>query len=256
MPRPERRPRGRWSAVSARKAVGFVAVGLIAAALAATVRHAPRVLVRMSVFQVRTVRLEGARFFSEAEARKAAGLGADSNIWESRKAWERRLESHPLVRTARVRRIPPSTLSIRVVERTPIALAAGRVIEPVDPEGVRLPIDPVAAHLDLPILLVNPSDSTEALSLKRAAAELRRLADEVPDIYGVISDVQYRDGEMILRLGDALTRLRFRPPVSQLRLREAMAAMNDWLARFDLGPPGEVDLRFEDQVLVRARSGP
>ena len=256
MPRSRRRKGGWRSAVSARKALGFVAAGVLAAALAAGARHAPRVLSRMSVFQVRTVRLEGATFLSEAEARKAAGLGSDSNIWESKEVWVEALEGHPLVRSARVRRIPPSTLALQIEERAPVALAAGPVVEAVDPEGVRLPIDPVLAHLDLPILLVNPSDSTQAVSLKRAVAELSRLENEAPDIYAVISDVSYQDGEMVLRLGEALTRLRFRPPVSQRRLREAMAAMNDWLARFDQGPPGEVDLRFEDQVLVRDRSGP
>lgn len=256
MPRRKSSAKGRLSAFSARRALGFVAAGIIAAALAAGIRHAPRVLARMSVFQVQTLRLEGVTFLSEAEARQAAGLHPASNIWEPKEVWIHGLESHPLVRSARVRRIPPSTLAVRVVERTPVALTAGSVVQPVDPEGILLPIDPVAAHLDLPILLLNPTDSTQALSLKRAAAVLSRIGDEVPDIYAVISDVQYRDGEMILRLGDALTRLRFRPPVSERRLREGMAAMNDWSGRFDQGPPGEVDLRFEDQVLVRARSGP
>ena len=251
-----RRRKQRRRAFSARKALGFVAIAIVAATLAAGARHVPRVLARMAVFELRTVRLEGATYLTEGDVRKAAGLTPESNIWESRQAWVDGLESHPLVRSARIRRIPPSTLAVRVEERVPVALAAGPLVEPVDPEGVRLPIDPGAAHLDLPILLVDPGDSTQALALKLAAAELRRLEEEAPDVFAVVSDVQYEDGEMVLRLGDALTRLRFLPPLSSVRLKEGMAAMNDWAARFDQGPPGEVDLRFDDQVLVRARSGP
>ena len=238
-----------------RNVVGFLVVGAVAASLAASLRHIPRVLARLTVFEIETLRLEGATYLTVAEARRAAGIDAESNLWDSTEPWIQGLEKHPLVRSARIRRIPPSTVAVRVEERVPVALAADGMVSPVDPEGVRLPIDPAGAHLDLPLLLVDPEDSTKARLLKLAAAELDRIDSEAPDIFDVISDVQYKGDEMTLRLGDALTRLRYRPPVSEVRLREAMAAMNDWTARFKLGPPGEVDIRFDDQVVVRARSG-
>ena len=224
------------------------------AALIVGVRQAPKVLSGFAMFEVREVRVQGGRYLTEEMARQAAGIVSHSNLWDPKETWLAGLESHPLVRSATVRRIPPGTLTFEVVERDPVALVPGDVLEPVAGDGTQLPIDLSRVALDLPIVLLSESDSAGALEARVVAQELGRLQGFAPDVFAVTSEARYEGGHVTLRLGDSLTRLRYLPPLSEVRLREAMAAMNDWAARFNQGPPREVDLRFEDQVVVRARS--
>ena len=238
-----------------RPRLGFLGV-VVAATLGggALVRQVPRILVRLSAFQVENVRVEGARYLTEDQLRTAAGIVEGTNLWESKEGWIRGAQGHPLVRTVSVRRTPPNGLVFQIEERDPVAFVAAGTLHPVDALGIELPIDPAKSLLDLPIVTAATPDSLGALGIRIAAQELGAIGSLAPDVYEVISEALYEDGQMTLRLGDSLIRLRYLPPITKTRLREAMAAMNDWVARFDRGAPGEIDLRFEDQVVIRARS--
>lgn len=234
---------------------GFVVVVAVATVGGgALVRQVPRLLVRIPAFEINTVGVEGATYLTEDEARRAAGIVEGTNLWEPKDPWIRGLQSHPLVRSVSVRRMPPGRVVFQVAERAPVAFVATGALHPVDEAGVELPIDPSKSLVDLPLVTVVSTDSLELLGARVAARELGKISSLAPDVYAVISEAIYEDGEITLRLGDSLTRLRYLPPISELRLREAMAAMNDWVARFDRGPPREVDLRFHDQVVIRAGS--
>lgn len=239
---------------ASRRWLGFVAVVAVTALAASGMRRVPGLLARLPVFGVREVRIEGARYLSEVQVREAAGIGEATNLWDPKDPWLAGLEKHPLVKAVSVRRIPPGTLAFRVQEREPIAFLARDVLQPVDESGIELPIDPARGHLDLPVLLPPGADSAAILAARTVAGEIGRVADFAPDVYAVVSEASWESGDVVLRMGDSLTRLRYVPPLSEVRLREAMAAMNDWVARFDRGPPREIDLRFDDQVVIRAAS--
>ncbi|MGI9625347.1 MAG: cell division protein FtsQ/DivIB [Longimicrobiales bacterium] len=234
-----------------RPKVGFIVVLVVAMGGAALFRKVPGLLSGLSIFEIKEVRVQGAQYLTVDEAALAAGIGTGANVWDPKGPWLMGIQSHPLVRTATVRRIPPDVVSFDVEERHPVAFVSDEVLHPVDGAGVRLPIDPTEARLDLPVVAAADSDSIAQSELRTLAEEVGRIESIAPDVYAVISEAVYEDGQIVLRLGDFLTRVRYLPPISEIRLREAMAAMNDWAARFDSGRPREVDLRFDDQVVIR-----
>ena len=120
-----------------------VFLGLVAALAAVLVAVSlPELLDDVELFRVASYRLEGATFLTLEQAVVAAGVADDASIWDDREPWEQGLEAHPLVAAAHIGRRPPGTLVLRIRERTPVALVPSPVLEPVDPTGARLPIDP------------------------------------------------------------------------------------------------------------------
>lgn len=216
------------------------------------VRAVLGILSGMPLFLVDEVHVSGATYLAASDIRTAAGLDKGASLWEPKAKWLEDLESHPLVESAEVRRRLPSTLVFRVTEATPVALLAAPMVEAVDRRGVRLPIDPTQPVLDLPVIRVATPDSAAApLGVSLLARETAHLDEVAPEVLAVVSEVLLEDGLVTLLLGDSGPRIRYRPPISEKRLRDGIVAMNDALERFPDSPPGEVDLRFEDQVVVR-----
>lgn len=79
---------------------------------------------RSSVFHARGIEVTGVGHLSRANVVELAGVSADTNVvWLDEGAVERRLESHPWIRLAEVHATLPWTIQIRVLERTPVAVA-------------------------------------------------------------------------------------------------------------------------------------
>ena len=109
------------------------------------------IVVNSAFFAVRDVRVEGARNVSADEIRQLADIPAGANlIMLSLEDVSARLETHPWVLDADVRRDLPTTAVVRVIERTPggwvedpsgIAVLAGdgTVLERVSVRPSRLP---------------------------------------------------------------------------------------------------------------------
>ena len=135
----------------------------------------------------------------------------------------------------------------------PVALVALPVATPVDRRGDELAIDPARDPLDLPLLRVM-SARTEALWGRRILArDLGTIAEVAPEVFAVLSEARIDDREAVLLLGDVQHRIRYRPPMRGSRLRAAIVALNDAIARQSDRIPSEVDLRFAEQVVVRSR---
>jgi hypothetical protein len=198
--------------------------------------------------------LEGATFLTLEQAVAAAGVADDASIWDDREPWEQGLEAHPLVAAAHIGRRPPGTLVLRIRERTPVALVPSPVLEPVDPTGARLPIDPAIHRLDLPV--IRPWDGNDGAELtpeqlRGLAQEVQRLADADPQFFGILSDVA-RDtrGDVVIRAGTPEIEFRYTPPITAQRLKEGLLVLDDVMGRSDQ-PPRTIDLRYLDQVVVR-----
>jgi cell division protein FtsQ len=144
------------------------------------------------------------------------------------------------IRDVAVGRKLPSTVVVRIVERTPIALVptAGG-LRAYDGSATALPVDPSAADLDLPIV-TQPDASTLRL--------LASLRDAVPAFYGQVSQVRRSPtGDLVFQLAGLRVLAR---PGAEARRFAAVPIVTADLARRHVRAQ-ELDLRFRDQVVAR-----
>jgi len=230
-----------------------VLIGLVCAAAAAL--FGPRAwgeLVEMEIFRVVDLELSGARYVTFEDAVALAAVPGNASVWDDPTSWEEGISSHPLVASARVRRRLPGTLLIEIEERVPVALVPTPTLEPVDREGRILPLDPALLGLDLPLLETDGAvSSTEVRAFLAGQAE--RLGRIDPAFAARTSDLS-RDpqGDLIARWGDPRVTFRMPASVTARRLDEAAVVLADAAARFGAPLQLTVDLRFADQVVVRA----
>lgn len=210
----------------------------------------------LSTFEVRNVEVRGMHFVERDEVLGLLALEPNTSIWTDRAALEERVERHPMIRDAEVSRRFPGGLRVTVVERRPVALAPTPTLEPVDAEGVRLPVDPGRFRLDLPVLATSRKVADGARLVPR---EVRALAGEVGRMMGADTAFLQRVSELGWRPDGSLRVSWTEPPVDFLlppgapatRLQEGLAALADAVGKRPTDPPKEIDLRFADQVVVR-----
>lgn len=244
-----------------KRVVVFALLAGLGAATAALLSRAPEVLRRVEAFHVREVRVEGTRFLSRTEAIRFLSLPPGTSVWDDLEPMEERLETHSLVEDVRIRRRLPSALLLEVEEKEPVALVATPALAPVDEAGRLLPIDPAWHRLDLPLLL--PPDVGEAGVLSPAerkllAGEMAKLARTDPAFLARISDATLdRMGRMRARIWDrdrregSMVTVHFSPGLSSRRVQEGLRVLGDARARFEGARVVALDLRYDDQVVVR-----
>jgi cell division protein FtsQ len=239
---------------------GVVRFGLACAAVAVAAlagRHIPEALARVEVFRVRDVVVEGVHYLDPKEIRSAADIPDTASVWHELEPWGRRVEAHPMIVDASVRRRLPATLVVRVREREPVALAATPVLKPVDREGRLLPLDPARVRLDLPVVRVQPDpvapDGPPPLMRLRSAARAAERLRVDPEFFAALSAVELDGrGDLVVRWGSAAqVSFRLALPVDPRRLREGLVVLADALKRYPDRSPREVDLRHADQVVLR-----
>lgn len=196
-----------------------------------------------------------------------AGVAADSARAAEVKAWaeleagvpffgidtaalEARIEQHPFIRDASVRRLPPDTLEITVTERAPrAAVRTGVGVYLLDDDGEVMKRARPGDALDVPVLsLLEVTKSARALTLLRSlerAALLPRISEivELPATLGF--DVVFDDGARV-RVGDGdfdAKLARFVTTETQLKAHGRQFSFM-WLD----------DARHPERVAVRLRS--
>jgi hypothetical protein len=247
-----------------RRWLAFIFVLTLAVALAGALARVPEALSEVEAFRVREIRLEGNRFLSAEEAAKAVAISPMASIWDDLDPLEDRLRSHPLVEDVKAKRRFPGTLLLVVVERQPVALVPSPTLEPVDALGRVLPIDPAVHHLDLPIISMRGSRDGAALTAAQrrlVAGEIARLAQGDPEFVARLSEVTLDPrgdlwAEMWRRdaqgeIWDLPVMLRFRPNLPNRRVQEGLRVLGDAMIRFEGAVVADLDLRYEDQVVVR-----
>ena len=232
----------------------------IASALAAGVPLAAwggfHLLSRLPVFRVERVEVSGIAYLTRNGVRAAAGVDSSTSVWESTARIAARLESRPMVVAARVERVLPSTLSVRVEEAVPVGLVATPLVHPVDRNGDLLPVDPSEHMLDLPLLRVVTRRAAASWGMRVLAREMGHLREVAPEVFAVVSEATLHSGEANLVLGDEGLRVRYMPPISERNLRDAVIALNDAHERLPGRVAYEIDLRFADVVVVRTTAVP
>jgi cell division septal protein FtsQ len=219
----------------------------------------PDAVVEHAAFHVRDVEVRGLRFLSHEAAVALLALTPETTVWSDKSVWTERLLAHPLVKEARVTRRPPHGLLLDVIERTPIALAPTPTLEPIDAEGVRLPLDPAAYRLDLPVIQTRrmpPSGSRLVPEdVRLLAAELEHLMATDTSFLQLVSSIAWdARGSVVARWTDPAVSFLLPPHASPARLREGLGALADAVAKWPDRLPDAIDLRFADQVVVRRTS--
>jgi cell division septal protein FtsQ len=243
-----------------KRVVVFAFLAGLGAATAALLSRVPEVLRSVEAFHVREVRVEGTRFLSRTEAIRFLSLPPGTSVWDDLEPLEERLETHTLVEDVRIRRRLPSTLLLEVEEEEPVALVATPALEPVDEVGRLLPIDPAWHRLDLPLLLP-PGGEAGVLGpaeRKLLAGEMAKLARTDPAFLARISDATLgRNGKVRVRIWDrdrregSMVTVHFSPGLSSRRTQEGLRVLGDARARFGEARVVALDLRYDDQVVVR-----
>jgi hypothetical protein len=227
-------------------------VGVIAVSSPAWGPHLFRLLPGTSVQHVGVV---GARFVAPAQVMSLAAIPDDASVWDDLEPVEGRLRAHPLIEEARVRRTGLHSLEIAVTEVEPVALIATPRLAVADADGQVLPLDPIAARLDLPVLggLVEVDEQNGRLTdpdRVRVLAALGRLARENPEFLGQVSEVHYLAPDaMEMLLVDPRHAERILLPLSNsvgslTRIETALDAFPG------PRPVRSADGRFSDQVVL------
>ena len=216
----------------------------------------PELLSGMDTFRVTDVEVRGLRFLAEDSVVARLELGASASVWADTEQWEERVSAHPLVRTVEVGRRLPDGLRVTVEERRPIALAATPILEPVDVEGHRLPIDPTRYRLDLPVIAAGRLPPQGAAlfpeEVRDVVAEVGRLMAFDEEFVRRVSTFEREDdGSLLATLVTPEVAFLLPARTSVTRLRDGEAALADALSRDPSPGPTVVDLRFADQVVVR-----
>jgi cell division protein FtsQ len=175
-----------------------------------------------SVFSAHRIQVTGASHLSRAEVLRAAGVNGATNVmWTPTSTIASSLEASPWVASATVTRDLPSTLRIRITERTPASAvlvgstwflvagdgtvlgpARGRSHLPALPNADRLTVGERAGALAVPAAVAG---SMEPWLRKRVTAVIPAddgtvqlaLADGARVLFGPASDLQAKDQALV-----------------------------------------------------------
>lgn len=219
--------------------VAAVALGLV---LLASPWWGPRVLRALAYFHVRTVRVVGARYLQPRDVVLAMHVDTMASTWDDLRPYAARIRGLALVRQVDVDRELPGTLVVRVTETAPVAMApvAGG-LRVYDAKARALPIDPMQANVDVPIIGRPDVVLTQLLA---------GVASASPRMFAQISALDRSSAsEIVVRLDRGI--LRAGIDVTPDRLARAALVAAD-LQRRGIAYT-ELDLRYRDQIVARVQ---
>lgn len=253
-PAPNRRWNGRPRMLRSVR-IGLALAGIAGLALAAA--RLPWHQWRERVAVVQQVRIEGALYLAAARVGEVAGLHAgDDLIALDLERARQALLLDPRIARAEVTRAWLRDVRVRIVEREPVLVVTHGTPWEVDSAGVLL--QPLARGLtaDVP-LLTGPDFSRQragtqvlTLEVRRGLAWARALAPGDLQLVSEVSEVDVSDAlaTSVLLVNGTRVLAPAWPPGARV-LSALRVVLSDLQRRGILA--GEVDLRFEDQVVVR-----
>jgi cell division protein FtsQ len=225
--------------------------------LLALLAHLPWALLRRHWAVVASVQVDGLRYLARDHVLQVAGLSAGQDLFRVDLARARQaLLLEPRIGDVRLERSWPRGIAMHVQERTPVLLVDHGVPWEIDSAGVLLP--PLAAGVEADVPLVAgphferwpPGARLRTAEVDRALAWIRALSDRDLQLGGQLSEVDVSDPRttgLTLMSGTRVLSAAWPPD------RRTLSALRVVLA--DLKQRGttaqEVDMRFEDQIIVR-----
>jgi len=250
----------------ANEAVGWtlrILAGAVLLCLAAFVGRAYRTwLAASSTFQVRKIEINGNEVLTDAEVLKLASLKNGQSMWRlSLRKTERAISRNPYVYRARVFRLFPDVVEIRVTEKEALALleSSGRMLC-IDERGSLFPSRPGKLY-DLPILSGIGIRETKTGSVPKDSTLLARLRlvslmrSDRPELYTRISEIACsgRDGMVFFTSRHGI-KVFFGEGDEHFKIRCLDAVLKEMEETKQGGRVAYIDLRFKNQVIVGMRT--
>lgn len=167
---------------------------------------------------------------------------------------QRILESHSWIKEVRIRKILPSSLSIHVTERIPIALLQKKNLYLIDQEGVILEPTHSEIHPELPLIFDSAhfqDQSSEKIEL--ALKMIQNVDSSLKKQVKAIDVSEYKNVSIRLKNSPVWVKLGDDHFSSKIRLFQNI------LPRYqkEYGPLQYVDLRFfQDRVIIKPEDKP
>ncbi|MDI6807373.1 MAG: FtsQ-type POTRA domain-containing protein [Candidatus Eisenbacteria bacterium] len=215
---------------------------------------------RLSLFRIRTIQIEGNEYLLKEDVLETARIPRDRNLLRiDPKLIENRLLSHPRIRYANVRRVPPGTIRIAVRERRPVALIQCGKLNEVDADGVVLSSAVSGVVADLPIVSgiqvgkMRPGQRVQSDQLRFAIHLISELMTPEVGLSKTISEVRFSSsGAVYLYMtGGCAKAVLSKDDVERGKLVGLRLVMSDLRKK---GIDAEsIDLRFSNQFVVTKR---
>lgn len=203
-----------------------------------------RYVLTIPYFKLREIQVEGVKQLSREQILEKANVSLNTcTFWVNLSAIARQIESLNLVKRAEVRRVLPSTLEMRIVERKPFAcLRCQDGFWEVDDEGVIL--GKVSESSNLPLIIGVTPESNDQLKLslnilrftQRIGFSLQKI-DFSSSSTGIIAYLQ--EGIVLL--------------INERSYMESLSYLP--LVLKDLEKRGEkvsrIDFRFSNQIVIK-----
>jgi cell division septal protein FtsQ len=246
--RPARRGGGRLRRIAV--VFGFLTV-------AGAMAHVPWGELRQRWAVVGDVRVEGARYLDAAAVVSAAGLERGQDLLGLDLAAARRaLLEEPRIAEAKVARRGLRGLVVRIEERVPVLLVPHGVPWEMDSAGVVMPPLAAGAVADVPVLRgagaerLGPGQRLAGDGARRGIAWARALARRELAMSATVSELDVSEpGTTVLYLLDGTRVIGPADPPALAQLSALQVVLADLKRRQVTAE--EVDLRFDDQVIVR-----
>jgi len=174
---------------------------------------------RSSAFDVRGVEVSGSHHLHGPQIVRVAGISGSTNaLWLDEGVSERRLEAQPWIADADVRVTFPLNVEIVVRERSPVAVAEGRLTSLMAADGTAL--GSVSAPRGLPVIELGNAGRVEGVRSPVGAA--RALGAMTPALRARVARVRVLlDGTLELRLRVARAFASARPQTPSARPRRS-----------------------------------
>lgn len=214
--------------------------------------------IRRDFAVVDRIRVSGLVYLDADRVRKESGLETGDDLFSLDLSEARaRLLRDPRIREAEVRRSGLRGVSIRVAERVPALVVAHGVPWEVDTAGVLMAPLQRGVVADVPMLTgvdvarLAPGRKISGSGVQRGLAWIALLSDNALRLAGQVSEVDVSDPQVtsfVLMNGTRVIAPAWPSGVKQMSaLRVALADLERKGMK-----PGEVDVRFRDQVIVRS----
>jgi cell division protein FtsQ len=214
--------------------------------------------------KVQRVSVRGARILTAQQIFALAGVPSSSpmygiDLFDVRQ----RILTQPFIKSATVSRSFPNILRIDVIERVPIASLSGGVLRYVDADGMVLPFVGVPAKLDLPVISgisgtqnARVGDTVANNDLKQAILVLQTAQQIDSSLYHLVSEVNMNGGgDIVLYSTEAGIPIILGRDGIARKLLTLQSFWTDFVKTDSVSRLQQVDLRFEDQVVVRWQNG-
>ena len=251
--RPGRKGGGWWRSAVLRWAVALVFLLVLAGVGLSSA-------VRAQVFSINRIVVRGNARLSTGEIMAIVdGLRGGSLLSANLETYRAKLLDSPWVATATLRRVLPSTIDLRIVERVPMAIGRlGTQLYLVDASGVIIDeYGPQYAQFDVPIvdgLVQTPSAATPVVDPERArlAARFIEALSAAPALRQHVSQIDVSNAHNLVVLIDqdpAQLYVGDRDFVARLqRYLDMASTLKEQISDIDY-----VDLRFEERIPVNRR---